>query len=354
MAKERVVFDFTDEEVRKEIVGFKSYTWYNYYDLIKEGRKWYNVEEKEDKVKVSIVTKEDNEYDCIYYKKTIKEIETLVNNKEPVNLRHCYIKDFNILEIQNDKEYEIINFDAKDSFWDGNVSFFGTKFGGGDVIFEGTQFGVGDVRFDEAQFGEGNVIFDSTYFGEGYTSFDSTYFGEGDVRFDSAQFGEGAVSFSSAQFGEGDVSFRGAEADRVRFDGVNFLSYEDLRFESVNRLEIKDCILEKTLKVSGIHKKSSLSLKDTVNIGQICFEDNSKHVVKALGRNIKQAFKDVVSVLFKRDKKDKNKRDKKIVIKRRINLVKEWLAEKEKYKKSITMIKENYHNLGDYEGEDRA
>ena len=166
------------------------------------------------------------------------------------------------------------------------------------------------------------------------------------------------MSFERTEFGEGDLSFQGAKADRVRFIGQNFLSYDELRFNSINRLAIEDCILEKTLKVSGIHKKSSLSLKDTVNIGQICFEDNSKHVVKAFGRNIKQAFKDVVSELFKRDKKDKNKeeneKDKKMVIKRRINLVKEWLMDKEKYKKSITMVKENYHNLGDYEGEDRA
>jgi hypothetical protein len=82
-----------------------------------------------------------------------------------------------------------------------------------------------------------------------------------------------------------------------------------------------------------LHEESILSLKDTKNIGQIYFYDDSTNVVTALENSLKEENFYISEIfIVEKSKKLENKQ----------NL------------EQLTLIKENYHQLGDYDGEDLA
>lgn len=108
-------------------------------------------------------------------------------------------------------------------FGNGDVDFCGVRFGDGDVKFRSVRFGDGNVDFSDAKFGNGtvdfhlarfwggNVFFSDANFGNGNVDFLYTQFGDGDVDFCGTKFGSGNVDFGYAEFGNGSIYFRGAE-----------------------------------------------------------------------------------------------------------------------------------------------
>lgn len=449
--EEKTVFDFT----KSVNLSNEEFDWYCYFNSKK--RKSYKVgQEINSKITISMVNDDDEHYDCIYFYKDKTEVYEMIKNKQSLNLEGCYIKNFNITEIDNYKDYKLLNFYAVCSFWDGDVRFTGAKFEDGDVRFDLTSFGDSDVNFYEAKFGDGVVNFSNTNFGNGYVyfvnitfgdgivnfqkaifsnvdvdshtrfrniyayfsdtsfgngdvvfnnttfsngniSFDNTTFGngvvdfsastfeDGVVRFCTANFGNGDVNFSDTSFGNsyvqfsdtkigdgvvnfsntsfnngylvftnitfgnGDVCFTGAKFEvcyvdlkkvtfrfgnssffkpsGVKFNKITFKSHVDLQFEKINELVIEDCIIEKTLKISG--KPEKLSFLNTINLGQIFINWTANNVYKAIneGENLISNY----------------------------GLHKTILKLKSLEKASqFRMLKENFHNIGDYEAEDAA
>ena len=148
-------------------------------------------------------------------------------------------------------------------------------FGDGSVSFDSANFGEGDVFFTKAKFGKGNVYFVRANFGERNVYFTKAKFGEGDVFFDDANFGEGDVSFSETNFGDGDICFNGVEAEETTFTfhKTKLLHHDELRFSHIKRLEIHDCIIERTLDLKSTNDSEvvieELSFQDSKNLGQI-------------------------------------------------------------------------------------
>lgn len=141
-------------------------------------------------------------------------------------------------------------------FGEGEVYFWGTKFGNKDLTFFNARFGKKRVYFQKADFGRGRASFALTQFGEGGVSFDEAIFGAGEVSFSCAKFGERLTSFLKTQFGDGQLAFENAEF------GENGVSFYGARFGN------GDVSFENTL-----FGKGDVSLQDTTfGTGQVSFE----------------------------------------------------------------------------------
>ena len=392
-----VTFDFTDER----IFMINDERTIHYKKLNTKQRKNYIVDDKpyDGKIAVEITNVEDQVYKCIYKYRTAEDIYNMIVNDYPLNLKGTYVKDFDITKIENHTQYMLKDFDASYSFLDGylnfnianfcdgdirfdstnfgkgnvsfsqvnfgegyisfsnanfgkgHISFFKTKFAKGDVSFVGTDFGEGDISFREAKFAKGDIIFifsnfgrgdvsfDYAQFGEGYVSFIKAKFGKGDVSFNFSNFGEGEVSFISANFGEGNVNFYGANLSEknISFQDVKvgnvifrnniWSNHIDLRFKKVNGLILQNCIIEKTIKLNGADYEK-LSFVDSVNLGQIYIDWDKNNVLKAIVDG---------NVEFS-EKSEKKKRK----------------HTNEELASQFRMLKENFHNIGYYDDEDKA
>ncbi len=272
-------------------------------------------------------------------------------------------------------------------FGNGNVSFVETQFGDGDEVFDGAQFGDGEiwfgrsvfgsgkVSFEKTNFGNGDVSFWETDFGQGATSFNKAVFGQGEVSFcgtnfgddyvwfDDADFGVGSVSFMGTQFGnsnvrfyrtnfeDGDVTFFGstfgecevrfwktsfgnrevnftsvmASQATITFIGCNLLNHEIFRFKTVKRLELIDCIIDGVLLLNSEKREmvqiEELSFLNTKNLGSIFVDwETAKHAIA----NYQGSSAD------KPEERNRKKANQ------------------------LKMLKENFHNLGEYDSEDEA
>ena len=330
------VFNFADDLLEivltTSIRGFKR--------LHKSPIADYSVETiSEDRVQVTFQNEDGKTYACIYRRMDKQDVYDLIRQGKPLDLRGCYIKDFNIKDIEYYQDYILEKFDARYSFWDGRVSFEDATFGDGYLSFEGTTFGDGDVSFEFATFGDGDVSFNFSTFGDGEVSFEfatfgegdvrfwDTTFGEGDVRFGGTTFGDGEVSFWRATFGEGDVSFNFSTfgdgdvlfdmvsyGERVHlvFEGIKFNEELELDVEGLHKLTLYRCILKGVTRINGYPEQ--LSLLDTDILGRLRW---------TWDKQIKQS----------------------------INTCRLSKAEKAS---QFQLLKENYHTIGEYGAEDKA
>lgn len=206
-----------------------------------------------------------------------EELFKMIDNKEDIELEHCYIDHFSIENYRHSRSLESkevveinsfvatnclfasltdINFSyasfgdfslkqsefaAKDSqlkfynsiftgkadlsyvyFNDGGVDFNNCNFEKG-ISFKNSIFGSGEKDFQDTIFGAGDVNFVNTEFNQGDVSFINADFESGNVSFKVARFGTGKIDFHFAKFGEGDISF-----DRTEFgDGkIDFRAVE--------------------------------------------------------------------------------------------------------------------------------
>ena len=210
---------------------------------------WYKIVSK-DNEEIEILFLETNKIKK-YHLITIEQIvNKFCNYGDSICLEGCYIKDFSFNELCKitDEDYapNLFEFNARNSFFDGNVFFEGAcfsgdvsfeeavfgdgcvdfsnvrfkdgnvsfsdvKFGKGDVLFKNTEFGTGNINFVNASFNDGNVDFDSVEFGKGDIWFDYSNFGKGKKNFDRIKKGDGMTSFIFTDFGDGEVSFEAAD-----------------------------------------------------------------------------------------------------------------------------------------------
>lgn len=204
-----------------------------------------------------------------------------------------------------------VTFAAAD-FGSGYTSFSGAVFRKGDVFFSDTDFGQCDVSFDYTVFAHGRAIFDGSRFRGQSVSFDHTDFGFGEVLFIGTDFGKAEVIFDDVAFGEGNFTLKQAKAADVYFHHCNFVNHDVIWFDRVDSLSLHECILDKILMLSGAKE---LSLHRTVNLGYLYLDWDRDQVSQAIGRNSDDF---------------------------------------EQKCRQLSMLKENYHRLGDYEAEDRA
>lgn len=154
----------------------------------------------------------------------LDSIEAKIQNGEEINLNGCYIKDFIYKQISEDTDKPLVKFSARNSFWDGKVDLSGAHFGDDDVFFSRAHFGDGEVDFWGAEFGDGNVYFGGAHFGDGDVDFRYARFGNGKVDFSYVKFGDGGVFFNDANFEDGNVDFLYAKFGNgdVDFSNVHF------------------------------------------------------------------------------------------------------------------------------------
>ncbi len=137
------------------------------------------------------------------------------------------------------KDFSRVNFGGGDvsfekvEFGDGDVNFRSVIFGNGKKDFRRCSFGEGKLNFANADFGNGTVDFVSTDFGRGKTSFKLTNFGRGNKDFHYCHWGDGDLQFDKTNFGTGDIDFRAVDFDncRVIFNRVEIAS-GDIIFEA--------------------------------------------------------------------------------------------------------------------------
>lgn len=355
------VFDFTSDIKDDEFISR-----YSSYTSNDKSAKYYIKKLNNEKIEVTISNGNHEEYSCIYWYCEKETIYQMIINGYSLKLDNIYVKDFDIREIDNYQNYLLKDFSSTYSFWDGNTSFKGACFDSGDirfnearfhngkVSFELVTFGYGNVsfsgaNFDEtavsfrrAKFADGDVEFGFTHFRESSLSFEDVEFGKGEVTFMLAQFGEGNIFFNGAQFGEGRVNFFSAnlsaeiisyencQAEAVYFENVIFRNYIDLRFKRIDKLVIEDCKVEKIMQCDTANI-AKLSFFKTINLGQIYLQwenifDGKKNAIEQC--NIE--FWD----------EDGNPKQR------------EFTAEE--LASQFRMLKENFHNIGYYDDEDKA
>lgn len=225
---------------------------------------------------------------------------------------------------------------AEAVFGGGNVSFEYAIFAKGNVAFTLARFGAGSLSFDGAIFEKGEVLFSDANFDEGKVSFEYTNFGMGNVVFDRAKFGPGEVLFDHCLFQQGGIKFletdlsfsrvrfhkilfqhatldmTGTNAELVSFESCHFQNHDKLNFYYVGNLEIVNCVIHNSMKLSGA---KVLSLKDTINLGYLYCEWSEEKLYEAI----------------------QNNQD----------------SPKEK-RQQFSLLKQNYHKIGAYGAEDKA
>ena len=109
-------------------------------------------------------------------------------------------------------------------FYSDTVSFSANIYGDGNKDFSGTKFYGNEVQFFSSQFNTGDLNFKCSYFEKANLNFSGSSFGNGDVVFDFSYFSSKGVDFSGVEFGNGDTTFRNSNFNggRVLFFGSSF------------------------------------------------------------------------------------------------------------------------------------
>jgi len=166
---------------------------------------------------ITFLDEHQRKVSIIHFKSIPREhLYELIKNKQPVNLKQAYIKDFSLNEyrklnnLPDEEPVTLINFTSTNCFFDceSATDFSYAVFEGEDTLFNHTVFGNGYTNFSYANFGHGNVSFKRVKFGSGGTNFQSVKFGDGDITFEGTNFGNGNLSFADANFSNGHVHFK--------------------------------------------------------------------------------------------------------------------------------------------------
>lgn len=228
-------------------------------------------------------------------------------------------------------------------FNDGRVNFKNVDFGDGGVLFRFAEFGSGDVNFDRAVFNGPFVDFSKVNFGTGKVDFRRCRFGNTEVSFEEIELTDGRLLFRRAKFGERPVSFRMAHfpnADVV-LDEVEFGEGRVSFYESnIRSISIKSSILSSYVDMR-VSKCEVIDLSNAIIQNIIDFKKGLTPVevdtlylygVRNLGKLfISWEGNDIPKIIGKQAKTSYNQK-----------------AEQ------FRLLKEEFHNLGQYEDEDKA
>jgi hypothetical protein len=232
-------------------------------------------------------------------------------------------------------DFKQVSFDKGDvnfsniTFKRGNVNFSNITFGEGNVNFGYMMFNEGTVDFNNTFFGNGNVDFSGTIFKNGNVIFTNTKFGNGEINFSKIGFGEEKVDFSDISFGTGKLSFENSSAKYLVFDNCIFNDYCDMRLAVCESLSLNNCTFKDVFDMQKDEKDevkiNSICIINSKNLGQIYLDWNANNVKNMI---CKQKHID------ERGKEHETNNKQKL--------------------EQFRLLKENFHNLGRYEDEDKA
>lgn len=172
--------------------------------------------------------------------------------------------------------------------------------------FRYAKLGRGRISFYLAQFEQTKIMF-------GYNKF---YCSE--VNFIGLNLGRSEMYFENVDFLEGDLSFQMSEDElsEVKFYRCKF-GHSDFRFKKLHKLEIIDCIIEGILQMDSTEEYrvfvNSLSIDNTKNRGSIVGEGCT--FINGISENKNSNFSKA---------------------------------------NQMKMLKENFHNIGEYDLEDET
>ena len=385
MTEERLVFDFTDEEMFEKTC-LNSFL-YKYYSTAIEKEIIYT---ENNKVKIIYENEKGKLFSCYYKLCRFKSIVNLIEEEQDIKINGCFIEEFDISKLENYYRFKIRNIDARFSYWKGDVVFRNIKFMGEETSFDFAKFSGGKLDFGNAIFEESDVSFagaeiknekvdfslttfrkgilsfhkvnfntrtldfNETLFSCEYVDFWGTKFINSEVEFEYSVFENCNVDINEALFDSCRLEFIGIEltgkrlnfystifkntitsfvsiifndtilslldsyAEKLIIDSCILRTHLLLKYKNIGEIDILRCTIEKVVKING--EPNFFSFADTVNLGQVHFSDEPSVIVKAIENS------------FKKDEK---------------------LTSKQKLDQ-LTLIKENYHALGEYDGEDLA
>lgn len=204
-------------------------------------------------------------------------------------------------------------------FGDGIKSFDKAEFGGKLINFRRVEFGSGRVDFKRAIFGNGEINFEEAEFTGTKFSFRSAAFGSGLNSFAAMNFGPGEVAFDQATFGRGQLSFRGAVFGTLSFKGAYFDGSVDLRVKEGDRVDLSGSLVRDIIDLKPEDEPVKLRVFNITgmrNLGKIYLDWNANQA-KALIRRQKHTT-------------DRQKANQ------------------------FILLKEGFHDLGEYNAEDHA
>ena len=226
-----------------------------------------------------------------YGYKPPEEIQTAIDNQEPLILNGCYVDGL------TGRDRDLPPIRAIGALFDGNIDFCHTRFTG-DVEFWSATFSQ-NVDFSHAAF-NGSADFRCTSFG-GKADFKYTEF-NGNANFWRATF-KSNVNFMKTMFNasavfwmtdfSGDTDFWRATfksdidikditvTDTIRFYDVRFLTHLNISFAKCHSLIFSECVFEKTCSVSSASGFESVSIHHCKTAAPffIPFNDNLKHAI---------------------------------------------------------------------------
>ncbi|MBL4625380.1 MAG: hypothetical protein JKY42_09615 [Flavobacteriales bacterium] len=205
-------------------------------------------------------------------------------------------------------------------FGEGVKIFDQSVFGGGDVDFKRCDFGAGKTDFRRIKFGDGDVTFEESIFTSGKVSFKSSDFGDGDVNFHLVDFGLDDAIFDNVKFGSGSVSFYKSTSTKLSFAECELDTFVNLRVSKCGYLDLTNCInrdIIELLDPTGKEEILTLNFAGMRNLGQL-YLDWKKSSVYGL-------------IVNQKDKTTNRQKSE-----------------------QFRILKENFHNLGQYDDEDYA
>lgn len=259
------------------------------------------------------------------------------------------------------KNFQYANFSSGDAdftntdFGEGNVSFINSNFSKAKPIFKVATFGKGKVDFHYAHFGKKNISFEKIDFGEGLIDFSKVDFGSGRVNFNRSRFRKGDVNFEGIDLILGKITFKRAEfidntinfseaicksssiifdsstlglstlsfnktiADRISFKSCHFNNYVDFRVNQIHVLDLGGSVVRDIL--------DFIPYEDKVHIGILNMDG-----MRLIGKIFLDWNKNKVYDLIDNQNG----------------------ADNSKKAYQYRILKENYHNTGEYEAEDKA
>jgi len=138
-----------------------------------------------------------------------KEVYSLIEAGQIINLNFCYIAGFSLDEYRKKRSMNkgtnvlIKLYQARNTFFDTGKSFENAI--GYKLYSSKSMSGYNDVSFNRAHFVDGDVDFGGAKFGNAKVDFYRVNFGNGRVNFKGTQFGDGKVVFKEAKFADGTV-----------------------------------------------------------------------------------------------------------------------------------------------------
>lgn len=252
-------------------------------------------------------------------------------------------------------------------FNSGELNFTNVDFGLGDASFINAQFEADKVTFKVATFEKGKVDFHYARFNSKLISFERVDFGEGQVDFSKVEFGSAKVNFNRSSFTKGEINFEGIELrdNKLTFKKVKFhdnlVSFNDANCTNASLLFQSAYLGDSSFKFKEL-RAHSVSFKGChfnkhvdFRVRQVNYIDLSATIVRDL---IDFSFSDgpvkidqlnlqnmrLIGKLFIDWNKNK--------VKQLISLQKNASQDQKAYQ--YRLLKQNFHDIGDYESEDKA